>query len=559
MRDDHTVFDINLVEAKRMKDFADRTKKQYSNQNAIFKNEIEKELNFQKEKILQILMQILNDVETAREMVEKLFSKIRESIDNAITDGVISQMLMGIVKIILIIVAAASTAAVAEGGSAWFPVIGWIAAGGAMCISEKKFRDNLQESIDQVDSLCSRTVTQKNEAVNSLSKYYDNFVSSCENIKPEFSKSPQKFLDYQNLIWFDKNIQSSANIAYQNKLKQEICKKLNFYFICDVVTLKEQLKKLEGKTFFISSGSAFSEIADLLSSYDLYVKHIILFCMNISKYREIYKNVVCFTSFQEVIEYTNKQIESQQEISEINEGLILLDKFKDYYSAVLMLLTDEYSYKSFSEIPLNDSNYESIKTFAISNNLYNISVAIDKFRSIIKNNQGDDNAVAEELLKEYTAAGPFFRCINTALRKIDFKVIQRCEIWIKALLLAFKKKKKFYQNFQKEPLYRGMKISQKIRKEYVAQFKKNDAIFFPAFTSTTAKKDVTKTFGDGILLEIHIDSKSALPMPFLDIKQIGSYFPNEQEYLFQPFSMFMVKDIIKEGENQFRIVLDNIN
>ena len=48
-------------------------------------------------------------------------------------------------------------------------------------------------------------------------------------------------------------------------------------------------------------------------------------------------------------------------------------------------------------------------------------------------------------------------------------------------------------------------------------------------------------------------------MPFLDIKQIGSYFPNEQEYLFQPFSMFMVKDIIKEGENQFRIVLDNIN
>ena len=104
-----------------------------------------------------------------------------------------------------------------------------------------------------------------------------------------------------------------------------------------------------------------------------------------------------------------------------------------------------------------------------------------------------------------------------------------------------------------------MKISQKIRKEYVAQFKKNDAIFFPAFTSTTAKKDVTKTFGDGILLEIHIDSKSALPMPFLDIKQIGSYFPNEQEYLFQPFSMFMVKDIIKEGENQFRIVLDNIN
>ena len=457
---------------------------------------------------------------------------------------------------ILIILAGAGTAAVAEGSSAWFPVIGWLAAGGAVALSEKNFNDNLNKCIDKADSLCEQTSKQKKDAVSEISQYYDHFIIACKNVKPNISE--KKFMDYQNLIWFDKNIQNLENKNYQDQLKQELTKKLNFYFISDVDTLKKQLDKLESKTFFISSGSAYKEISNLLTAYDVYVKHIIIFTSKIS---EKYKKSNSFVSMQEILVYINKELESEQQISNLNDGIILVDKFKEYYSAVLFLLTDEYSYKSFSEIPLEISSYDSIKTFANSNSIYFDSGYINMFVEMIKTFRDNDNKLAEELLKLYTAAGPFYKSINKALYKIDFKFIKLCEIWIKSLMLAFRKKKQFYKNYQKKIFYRGITKDEKIKKQYVEQFKKNDAIFLPAFLSTSESEDEANFFSNGIILEIHYESKSSENMPFLDINNIGSgsLYPSEKEFLFEPFSMFVVKEIREDKDHNFlNIVFDNI-
>ena len=556
IRNKHSFFDPNLVEAHRMKNYAEKSKKEYSERNKLCQEEISKEILNQKEKIKEILSQISQNVENSDKMVEELFSKIQRSIEMVIDETKFQEFLMAIIKIILIILAGAGTAAVAQGSSVWFPIFGWVAAGGAVALSEKNFKDNLDKCIDKADSLCEQTLKHKKEAVSGISQYYDNFINACQNVKQNISE--KMFMDYQNLIWFDKNIQNSENKYCQDQLKHELTKKLNFYFINDIETLKKQLDKLDSKTFFISSGSAYKEISNLLPAYDVYVKHIIIFT---SKIIEKYKKSNSFLSMQDIIVYINKELESEQSINNLNDGVILVDKFKDYYSAVLFLLTDEFSYKSFSEIPLEISSYDSIKTFANSNGINFDWEYINMFVELIKTFRDNDNKVAEELLKLYTAAGPFYKTINKALYKIDFKFIQLCEIWIKSLLLAFKKKKQFYKNYQKKIFYRGVTKDPKIKKQYVEQFKKNDAFFLPAFLSTSESEDEAKNFSNGIILEIHYESKSSKNMPFLDINKIGSgsCFPSEKEFLFEPFSMFVVKEIREDKDHNFlNIVFDNI-
>ena len=95
-------------------------------------------------------------------------------------------------------------------------------------------------------------------------------------------------------------------------------------------------------------------------------KKIIIFCLNVSNYKaycEKYKNVVdCVSDIEEVITIANKELSQETELS--TTGLIKLDDFKDYFSAVLFLISDKYLYSDFTEVPTNNEFYKDIEIFA---------------------------------------------------------------------------------------------------------------------------------------------------------------------------------------------------
>ncbi|CAF1468964.1 unnamed protein product [Adineta ricciae] len=86
-------------------------------------------------------------------------------------------------------------------------------------------------------------------------------------------------------------------------------------------------------------------------------------------------------------------------------------------------------------------------------------------------------------------------------------------------------------------LYRGMNLNEEQRNF----FSIGKLFRFPGFTTTTENIDVARRFGD-TLFEIHVNAPCHQVVHMAHI----SYYKDEEEWLFSPYSRFQVKEIIEE-------------
>ncbi|KAL4463671.1 hypothetical protein ABPG72_015347 [Tetrahymena utriculariae] len=169
---------------------------------------------------------------------------------------------------------------------------------------------------------------------------------------------------------------------------------------------------------------------------------------------------------------------------------------------------------------------------------------------LCKNKQGQQFINA--IIRLYTQDGPFYKMLNAVLNTLNEKAIEEYSLIIKAMRYAlFNYKDGMNEKIKSSDfrLYRGIHFDPN---RFKVLNRKNDAFVFPAFTSTTTKKELAKTFGK-LIIEIKFDSSQQqlgehfdLLRP-KDISQISVY-PNEAEFLFPCFSPFVILDFEEEGE-----------
>ena len=132
----------------------------------------------------------------------------------------------------------------------------------------------------------------------------------------------------------------------------------------------------------------------------------------------------------------------------------------------------------------------------------NVEIAGQKFYNYINKQLSDDN---EEIL----------RYLMPLIRRATFQINNRP--WKQACYV-----------------YRGMKLNKNQRK-----FFEVGRIFrFPGFTSTSSSKQQAERFGD-VLFQIYVYTGCLQVRNLIDI----SCCPEEQEYLFPPYSLFQVTNV----------------
>jgi hypothetical protein len=138
----------------------------------------------------------------------------------------------------------------------------------------------------------------------------------------------------------------------------------------------------------------------------------------------------------------------------------------------------------------------------------------------------------------------FYTYINQQLCKDDEQIVQQL------MLLIRRATKQINLNPPTTAciVYRGIELNE----EQLAYMEINTIFRFPGFTSTSKSKESAEKFGNTVF-EIHIYAGC------LQVKDISniSHYPNEQEYLFSPYSLFKVTG--KNGKLIVLTAIDNLS
>ncbi|CAF1034619.1 unnamed protein product [Brachionus calyciflorus] len=135
--------------------------------------------------------------------------------------------------------------------------------------------------------------------------------------------------------------------------------------------------------------------------------------------------------------------------------------------------------------------------------------------------------------------------------------IQAFEIWIKTLNLSLKTFSQESNTDLNVKLYRGVSLADP---NAIRNYTKGYSICFPSFTSTSKSTGVANCFRGtesktSILFEINLSERSRNCRA--SIEKISAF--NEAEYLFGPFSTFVVQNISQRlDQNFYEISLEEI-
>ena len=407
---------------------------------------------------------------------------------------------------------------------------------------------------------------------------------SKENLKPVLQK------DLKQLIWIDSNIDNNENVEYQNKIKS-----LGFTNIKCFKTVEEGIRYIKKIKF---------EKTKIILSGKLYIEFILTFKKNIRDINIIPK-IIIFTRNKDKFLESNKDYKNIINDSFYNFGGIN-NNFEEIKKFLISQTLD-------NEIKLNNFNqtYELKKTIENVNNkenlgynrisndiqltfeyidcleklelplLYQSIINLTKIDKIEKYNEYlfskySNQTNLKELLYDmktipnipkellckyyiriYTIESDFYRDINNDLRHskkdnyLPFIKILYEGIKLKTLKIA-----------SNNELYRGSRISSDeidIIKNYLNNKKQNlpgAIVFSKSFLSFTKDIDISKRFLANVLYILEKDDNMDYNLStHSDIENL-SYFENEKEVLFFPFSSFEIIEITETKNNDNNLIYE---
>ena len=429
--------------------------------------------------------------------------------------------------------------------------------------SEKKFNENnFEEALNEIE-----------KALNKAEKTDKTYlIEQCKEFKEKILKVINQ--RKKNIIWVDKNIYNSENKGYQTFLNEEPSF-TNFIFT-EVEEAIAKLKEIKFQyTFVLTSGSYFPIfIEEYKKEYkNLYViPKILIFTMEKGSFMKNYgynlpindpilNSGGVFDSYQELHDYILSQNFNfnfgTKSFSKTHTETITSDKFTFEYISSKEELIAPIFYKYLIVFPSNeDINY-------FSNNL------VEKYKSSELMYELINQCVSENLnvnwpkailskywLRAYTLETNFYRDMNKELREGNFSDYQT---YFQLLYSSLKDNSIKY--CLEGTFYRGsyIDISEiKNIEKYIKDKKENlpsCVTFSKSFLSFALDENVALNFMNNVMFIITINKEiDEMNVSNIDLHNI-SYFGNEREILFLPFSIFEVSKLV-DKENYYEIHLN---
>ena len=373
--------------------------------------------------------------------------------------------------------------------------------------------------------------------INKTKKYSLNFIYYDESLKDKGENS-------DNCTFFEMNTNGNFYGCHYFELFKLVCQKI---------------KGSKKKFILISSGSSAEKIYPYSSNIDELEKYYI-YCFNKERYMPL------MSKYSKLKGIYNDFDELKNALYSINatennyiksSNLITFDEYSKIYIRLHYEFIRKYSlYKILKNKNLNEGEFLNYIKYEFPNFLEIAKQLFPDKNEIIqffKNNTSEpeysiskvfncgDNI--QSYIYNYTSEGFYYRYINKFLREGDFNAFRIISSHIAKFiynLYDFREKKNLFNN--DSTLYRKMYISEKELENY--QFLEGNVICYPAFTSTSLKEnggyEPTKYIDSDVLVQLIIEpNNNKFSIPILE----HSEFPDEDEYLFLPFSFFKIKNV----------------
>ncbi|CAF3622393.1 unnamed protein product [Rotaria socialis] len=208
---------------------------------------------------------------------------------------------------------------------------------------------------------------------------------------------------------------------------------------------------------------------------------------------------------------------------------------RDRFANLLPGVTeDQFRNSQFLKISNQVEKYPSCS--AVVESLLTIEDINDRSHPVLVSlEKHSDSHDAIKIYSSYMDVGPlkFYKYVNEQLLADDKDTLTK--------LMPFIRRATYQINHNSANedtiLYRGMNLNEQ-QQDF---FRIGKFFRFPGFTATTAKKHIARSFGK-TLFEIHVSAPCHQVINMANI----SYFQEEEEWLFSPYSRFRVKDKTKE-------------
>ena len=445
---------------------------------------------------------------------------------------------------------------------------------------------NVNQIIQEQDITLKKSVKICNNITKSLLSIFDNLSNvnlknnDFINNKPKeyIPANPPKKTKFINVIYHDENYADYSDNINEDARQFRKCTNGTFIFSNSMDSFKTIINGIErdkknknNKFLLITTGSTFVKIYDFLkeSNFLNYISNIGIYCMNKPKYEHLMENPQypelkgIFTDGEEVTYFIE---ENSLETNKIFQILKLVT-YKDYILKYYKL------HQIISGYYINTENKESYK------------IAIDLLNEFLNNENKNDNEELFEGLKtfetnkeyevitEYTG-DRIYKKLNGWLLNLEREPIEKIAYFIGALMYKLNDYGMNYKKMNKENLilYRGICINYLDALSY--QIYKGKIICFQTFFSSTKNEKTAEDFAMGdyktdeekkkdyqfsTIIEINNSYKEGLYPICFNISELSDY-KDEEEYLFNPYNFFKLKDFSIDFEkNELRLKLDAIN
>ena len=405
---------------------------------------------------------------------------------------------------------------------------------------------------------------------------YKDIFGTITKLLINSNKKSEKKYNY-NIIHYDENLTNfSENNNYCSKFKLELegtYYGINnfelFKYICNKIIQKSIYLKNSKKYILISSGSCAKKIFDYCTT--IKINQIILyyiFCLNIPQYlplKNIYPKLKYVYSSFESLErdiFSNTYLKNINPIKSSN--LFFLEDYNNIYIKLHFEIVKKYSLykllklKNFKEnefMKLIETKNPYYKDLAKDLTFNDDELIIQYFKE--HTNESEENLRKYfnkkhniyQYIKNYTKDDFYYRYINRFLREGDFASYRILSNHLSKFIYHLYDYRNTHYQLNNTTLYR--KITLNLDELNIYSNSIGKIICYPSFTSTSLGENDYHfdIFKKPELIYTQLIIQSNYSKSIVSIKEL-SKFPQENEYLFLPFSFFIINNVERFLENE---------
>ena len=375
----------------------------------------------------------------------------------------------------------------------------------------------------------------------------------------------------KNIIWIDSKIGNEENLYYRLKMEKQVSFE-NFKCVDNIPDAIEYLKELKFvKTIIICSGRFFPEFIGIFKeniNEFVLCPEIIIFTgdkdifLSLKENNQIllinhpfYNSGGVVDRFEELLSFLTKDITPDKEINNNSYSkLSELEQFNfEYISNKNQLILPIFFSSFFKKIDNNDIRLFNNRSLSKYRNIEISSL----FEQLLAVDEVPHEIICKYWIRAYTYESDFYKEMNKNLR-----VNQTKEYLIYIQMMYEGVKLKFLNFEQVSKLYRGTEFRTKELEKLKNSFKNKKKIkgfdlpvsivYNKSFFSFSTDEEEAKKFIINVFLILNI-AEGEHSSNCASIKEY-SYYENENEVLFFPFTCFEINNIYINENNNYHIV-----